>query len=266
MKQKTPKTTKTTPVRPAPTIVCDSCGAEFDANLPACPYCGTVYEIPAERAYQRKLQGMRRDLSNMQSVSKESVHGAAGNLFRWLGRLGILAVIIIGIAIASTAISRKNDLREQETEYIWRMENEPTLEEYYKNGQYEEMVDFYWNALDEGHTLYNWKRGPFVSTLADLFMAEETLRAEADGAKIYSFEMESLVRFEIESYGFPYCKDYSEEDIAFLNERCAPLQADLVQRIDISQEELDDLVADMKRNNGHLYYETLDRFVKSKLE
>ena len=36
-------------------VNCETCGAEFDASLVRCPYCGTAYEPAAEDEYMDKL-------------------------------------------------------------------------------------------------------------------------------------------------------------------------------------------------------------------
>jgi len=44
-------------------VNCETCGAEFDASLVRCPYCGTAYEPAAEDEYMDKLEDVREDLS-----------------------------------------------------------------------------------------------------------------------------------------------------------------------------------------------------------
>ena len=41
---------------------CESCGAEFDDDLPKCPYCGFVNLKGAEKEYMKKLEDFREDM------------------------------------------------------------------------------------------------------------------------------------------------------------------------------------------------------------
>ena len=43
-------------------IICRTCGAEYDAALVRCPFCGTAYAPAEEEEYMDKLEGIRDDL------------------------------------------------------------------------------------------------------------------------------------------------------------------------------------------------------------
>jgi len=43
-------------------IICRSCGAEYDASLVRCPFCGTAYAPAEEDEYMGKLEAVREDL------------------------------------------------------------------------------------------------------------------------------------------------------------------------------------------------------------
>ncbi len=43
-------------------IICKNCGAEYDASLVRCPYCGSGYAPAEEEEYMGKLEDVREDL------------------------------------------------------------------------------------------------------------------------------------------------------------------------------------------------------------
>jgi hypothetical protein len=44
------------------TIICKTCGAEYDVSLVRCPYCGTAYAPAEEAEYMDRLEEIREDL------------------------------------------------------------------------------------------------------------------------------------------------------------------------------------------------------------
>ncbi len=75
-------------------IVCTSCGAEYDASLVRCPYCGTAYAHAEEDEYMGKLDDIRRDLET---------HGGDGDKSLKRG-LGAVVGIVIAAAVVITLL------------------------------------------------------------------------------------------------------------------------------------------------------------------
>ena len=50
-------------------VTCPSCGAEFDSSKEKCPYCETLYEPGAEKAYMDRLDEIRRDMDDLKSLT-----------------------------------------------------------------------------------------------------------------------------------------------------------------------------------------------------
>ena len=73
-------------------VICESCGAEYDASLVRCPYCGTAYEPAAEEEYMGKLEDVRSDLSTHTKDAERDI---------WKMFKKILAASLIVILIAA---------------------------------------------------------------------------------------------------------------------------------------------------------------------
>ena len=71
-------------------IVCKSCGAEFDASLVRCPYCGTAYAPAEENEYMGKLEDIRTDLHGQIDAGDSQIKKGMSSTVRT-----ILAVIIV---------------------------------------------------------------------------------------------------------------------------------------------------------------------------
>ena len=73
------------------TVICESCGAEYDASLVRCPYCGTAYEPAAEEEYMGKLEDVR---SNLSTHTKD----AERDIWKMFKKILVGAIIVYLIA------------------------------------------------------------------------------------------------------------------------------------------------------------------------
>ena len=77
--------------------VCRSCGAEFDAALVLCPYCGAAYAPAEEEEYMDKLEEIREDLYREKEKGDIRIKKGMTSTLRAV----ILAVIVILMLIFS---------------------------------------------------------------------------------------------------------------------------------------------------------------------
>lgn len=99
-------------------IKCVSCGADYEAKLVRCPYCGTAPLAAEEDEYMDKLEDVRRDLEE---------YGLEGSreLKRGLGKtalITIVALLVIAILIACsiwiTGVGRRSDGQRKKEEFL----------------------------------------------------------------------------------------------------------------------------------------------------
>ena len=78
------------------TVRCQSCGAEFEAHEPKCPYCGTMYEPGAEAHYMEHLGDIREDMEDLSSLALSET----GSELKHAAKKTLKTLFIIAAAIA----------------------------------------------------------------------------------------------------------------------------------------------------------------------
>lgn len=83
---------------------CESCGAEFDAALVRCPYCGTAYEPAAEEEYMDKLEDVREDLSK----HTKDADNATKKAFKKILIAAVIVIVIFAVLCIIALITPKS--------------------------------------------------------------------------------------------------------------------------------------------------------------
>ena len=78
-------------------VKCTSCGAEFDAELVRCPYCGTAYEPAAEEEYMGQLENVRTELEGHREDAAKTTGKA---LFRSIVIFAVVVIIILALGLS----------------------------------------------------------------------------------------------------------------------------------------------------------------------
>lgn len=137
--------------------ICPSCTAEYSDTLPKCPYCGTLNIKGAQAEYLNKLESVRRDLEELEEVPLQETRKEAVRQGQFLKKillvLGVLAVLFAGLMAWSNRPLKENRLEE----YKWKQEMFPVFDELYENGDYDVLVEAYWEALDQGMPFWDWQ-------------------------------------------------------------------------------------------------------------
>ena len=142
-------------------VLCRSCGAEYPADIANCPYCGTMNLPAAETEYLGRLEGIRGDLEQLESLTgrKTKTH------LRKLHRNLLIGAAILALIIAAAAAARINRERKEaeneKIEYLWQREAFQQMDEAYAAGDYDMLVMMYDEAFAAGHRVYSYRHGRF---------------------------------------------------------------------------------------------------------
>ena len=119
-------------------IHCKSCGAEFEEDLPKCPYCGTLNYKGAEQEYLNKLENIREGMEDLQEVPEDEVKKEIKQRGKFIGKvILIIGILIIGLALLLYWINRSPE-RDRKEDYLWMQENFPIMDELYEDENYED--------------------------------------------------------------------------------------------------------------------------------
>lgn len=245
---------------------CSSCGAEYDRNLVHCPYCGATNPEAAENEYMDSLRNIRHDLNDLKSLAKKETTAEAREAGRFIRKVLALILVIMAIGAGYTAYYAYHEERRDEKEYLWMRDNIARLDSYYENRQYDELLRFYNDAVeeDEDVPVWTWRHYQvfYYLELADRLgqiISEEKqgfVPDEDDRAWILVQELELL-----------YASEYShlpEEDAAWIAEFARPYLNDLQERFFLSKEEKDRFMQLAEEADGYLDYEQCCEFLKAR--
>lgn len=73
-------------------VVCANCGAEFEASLVRCPYCGIGYAPAEEEEYMSRLEEKRRDLESHKKDGEKAMK-------KGLGKTATVVVLIVAVIV-----------------------------------------------------------------------------------------------------------------------------------------------------------------------
>ena len=243
----------------AGTVVCKSCGAEYDASEPGCPYCGTMNLPGAEKAYMNKLEGIRGDLEELGTLGKKEAKVHAGRLGKKI--LIAAAVLAAAIAVVLIVMARREaaEAARDRAEYLWQRKGFAEMDRLYEAGDYDGLTDYFFRASEEDHDVWQYRHRDFCSFYRDIRLAEESLRVLGGGRE----DMLVLFHDELNLYALERMIGLSDEERALLEELREPLIRDFGERFKLTEEELDAFLG-MIRKDGFVPLAECRRFFKEK--
>lgn len=135
---------------------CKSCGAELNDSMARCPYCGTLIPGGAEKEYMSRLEDIREDMAELETLPRESVRKELRSQGRRLRRV-IAAAVIIALALAAAFfVMDKRYERDNTADYIWGRENFPVMDELFEKGEYEKLEEMLSEAMEEDRPVWDW--------------------------------------------------------------------------------------------------------------
>ena len=241
---------------------CAQCGAVIPPGEAKCPYCGSYYEPEAEREYMRNLDQMRSDLDKVGNIGEETSRTEARRIRKRVIRI-LAGILIFSVAIYGFFLFQQNrEDRKNREEYLWRQETVPVLDQLYEEGNYDELMKAYQEAMESGHSLYSWEHNAFCEYYEASYYAGEMLKMREKGL-FEETDAVLLLNDELRFRGFPLRKGIPDEDRKLIQTRIAPFENDLVEIFHASAEELDAFDSILKKNGGYPDYKACEEFVRN---
>ncbi len=168
-------------------MICENCGAEFDAHEKACPYCGHLNPLGAEEAYMDQLEDLQEDLSDLRYHGKRSLRReirsqGRGLLVTALAVALVLGVLAFGIYRMEHSFQRSSGDEKAMMEYQQKHFGE--LDRLYEAGDPDALLDYMIGLLEAEETgyeaIYDWKHYEYVQaywTYRDGVLPAQTLLA-----------------------------------------------------------------------------------------
>ena len=261
-------------------LSCPNCGAQYEAGLLRCPYCGSVDDYQDETEYLEDLDELRDKLEDMpedvlrEHKKKETVE-AARDMKRILTLVGAVAAAILLLIGASVFFDRvvagnsdqKRNERAKE-EYLWKQENFPKLDEFYENKDYEGLLEF--ANSQENIGLYDWDHYALIDGLRilkyipdDIAILEELERQNKKDTDHYRDSLACLLREELELLYFDH-RQVPAEDAVIIREMSGECLRDLETRFALTPEELAMFEKKAAHDMGSFYISECREFLKKR--
>ena len=241
------------------TVVCRSCGADYAADVPNCPYCGTMNLPAAEDAYMGRLESMRGDLEDLGGLAGRQGRARVKAAYRRFLIAAVIAALLLAAGFALRQVKARREAEKERAEYLWQREFFPRLDACYDAGDYDALRTLYEEAGDEGHAVWQYRRRAFCEYLVTL---NDTERARRDAEQGYGDLVYLFVK-ETELYTLERAYDLTAEERGLLEELRAPLLEDFAARFPMSEEELAGLRRILDRD-GFMPYAEAEKFLREK--
>ena len=171
-------------------MICKNCQADFDDNLPKCPFCGAFHYAGARKEYMGKLEDMKEDLDDLhetipQMYTSELKTQAKGVRKILLILAGIFTILILFFIINRFLLDSIGS-RDEKAFLLFTKEAYPVADEFYASGDYEGLLNFYHTSIEENENadFYNWDHYPFLMCFENMSIFRES--ASRLGTKEFS--------------------------------------------------------------------------------
>lgn len=240
-------------------INCRNCGAEFEASLPNCPYCGRMNLPAAESEYMTKLENIRGDLEELGGMAGRKAIVHSRRMSRKLLTVLAAMFLIAAVIVAVRAVQSRENAGKSREEYLWQRVAFEQMDELYNARDFDALAEAYSAARDEGHSVYQYKHSGFCGYLLEI----EWALAELSEFDKDSGSAVSLFSDEINLYALDYDKNLSDEERTLLEGMRMPIKEDFEQRFGLSDEELAYFM-DFLRKDGFVPFAECERFIKGR--
>lgn len=150
-------------------MICPSCGGEYADWAQKCPYCNSVNEYADEQLYMAHLEEVRRRLDQVDEEAEasyqRSIRKPVKKVFLIILLLTIASVFIFfSLVRLFQKLSRQSE-DHMIAEQIWGQENFDRLEDLYEKGEYDTILNEYYDEIlkdDSSQNFYNWKHYGFI--------------------------------------------------------------------------------------------------------
>ena len=99
-------------------VQCSSCGAQFEAALVRCPYCGSAHAMAEEEEYMGQLEDIREDLEEHGRETEKRLKKGLGRLFRTVMITVTVIVLLVLLIFWISSLRERSKARERKAEFL----------------------------------------------------------------------------------------------------------------------------------------------------
>lgn len=103
-------------------IICKSCGAEYDMDEMNCPYCGSANYYGQEKEYMRGLAGLKQRMSDLAEIDKKIWFREVIKVVLYIAVIVAIIGGIIGIIFMADKNSQTREAEKIKEEIIYEIQ------------------------------------------------------------------------------------------------------------------------------------------------
>ena len=230
-------------------IYCTNCGAMVGENEEKCPYCGMINPTGAEAAHMRRLQGIRREMEDMEDDVGEAyvreLKKKGSRAVKIAAAVVMLLILLVLLPAAVHMVEKNKSERQMKEEIAFEKKYLPELERIYAAGDDDATLE-YLNSIsgeDGAAALFGWRHHDYFNRYATYKEMQAVREKTAEGSQPDEGRVNYLVRRILAEERAEYMSlDYAvvteeerEKILAWQEEKSNFLRRDL----SLSEEELD---------------------------
>ena len=243
------------------TITCPSCSAVYEDHLPKCPYCGTLNIKGAEAEYFEKLENIREDMEELETVPIQEAKKEVIRQSVFLKRILLAVGGIVMIAALITLFVNREEKIDAKAEYLWKQETFPILNALYEEKKFEELNKEFWEFAVDDMPVWSWEHADFCDLLDQSYYFEEILDKEILGEKLTEFDFTHLLY-----YGFRMTErledELSEDELENLAPYLSMVKEDFMCRWEFSEKDLEAIAKEREKNYGIVSFAFCEDYIK----
>lgn len=242
-------------------IVCNSCGAEFGSEEPKCPYCKTMNYKGAEKEYFAKLEEVRADMEELSAVPKEEAKKELKKQGSFMKKILLVVLVLAALLFAVHYFVEKSYERDNKADFIWQETNFPIMDELYEAGKYEELVEFYTQAEEEGKPAYAWEHTAFVRVYVSVqdYYHDLTYMEEHEEIEEWMYGLFLWNQWDI--YRYLFSGELTEEELAYFADDFAAVEQSLKNDWDFDEETYQKFYTAITEPYGGVSFEDCDAYI-----
>lgn len=185
--------------------ICINCGATIPDSEAKCPFCGYINISGAEAKFMRDIQKTESDMSQIPDLQQKEYKKHMSKNTKIVLITVSVVVLLLGIVFGLNALFEKvlysYDEVDVKAQMLWQKENFPILDEMYNAGDYEGIVEFYYDLYvyndqnDTDYSIYDWEHYYFIDAYRRFSDVEMYITDLDMGIELSDYAAECLVYY-----------------------------------------------------------------------
>lgn len=244
-------------------LVCNSCGAQFSNDEPKCPYCGTMNYDGAEKEYFEKLEDIREDVEDLNAVPMQETKAELKKQGKFIKNV-IVIVVVLGLVFGGIIfLQEKSYERDEKADFLWREENYPKMNAMYEAGEYEELAEFYMQALADNQQLYDWEHSDFVDTYISVQEFYDDLEYMEKYDDISDGMYTVIFSNQWSIYKYAVSDEMTEDEKAYFSEVFVLVEEHLRNDWDMDETTFQEFASRFEEPYGYISWDECEDYIKA---